>query len=1052
MNLSDEDVRNMLGKQPTLLHLSADRNLAPTILFLVRALDLSKSELRTMVMECPSILSYSLENLRKKIAFFAALNNGEDGIDSIRELLVGTPKLLLASVDTGLVPKLKFMTNEINFSLDEIRRLVKRNPKLLLYSLDENLREKIVFFFILQLHMEPQEVRRILLAYPQIMNYNLENHLKPISEYFMTELKFSAAEVGSITLKFPRLFSYSLFKIKHVIGFLRYELELDPRQVKRVFFQAPQVLGLGESSLKEKLNFLRNRLNLTTEELGLVLSKMPTLVCLGIESSLVPKLEYLEKTLLDERPQGNQLLREIILKQPTILGYSLHGRLQPRMEQLLKARIPPSKITVGITMSEIRFHKWLSSSQSKRMVHALSTHQNFAASKALHRVLNFNEEELNWITAELPSANWTVPSLESWTKYLNAELNISINDLKSAVLSYPQLLDSSSRPRLRRRLKMLRSVGTVLDYLDATRWSEDKFDDWIRRKKIESKSKINYLRRLFGLNESECRAILLKMPSLESAPANKLFQQKLDYVTTHVIKSTEGVKQLLLEYPLLLDLSIKRTLEPRMQNIRQIGISDPSAIISLLSLSDDAFSSNTTLTSLKKQFSDTIEYVQSTLQLRQNETDSLVLSLANNFTVSNRIKDTLGCLVTFANGEIVQIKDAVLQQPKLLLTSSDDIIKKSESKWHGREEMLLLLSMTDEDYQTFLSLKILRKCLNFTEEEIESLFAESSRTVRPGKNPKLTLAGRIDYLLSLASKDNLKKAIIFQPKLLSHPLEKLHITSALKERAELQTRLDMTDSEMDILVPMEAWLVNRRLQMGVVTVIQYLTFHLNGSIDDLKRIFLEEPKLLTLSFSKTIKPRMDLLLRSGCHPTIIGKIGMLSLKEAEDYILKCYFCERLGFSTEQIIHVFGSLGRSQLSLGLLRKKIDYLLRHVFGGSKLKLREFIIQDPSILKQSAEQIQLRADILLYLKSIGLECSANDINGFISQPESRIARELCHMETWNPGVERKVTIGDFAYEKNDMLESLKYFPPPPTLAYFDQDNRESSRVVHWRDRSGM
>ncbi len=59
---------------------------------------------------------------------------------------------------------------------------------------------------------------------------------------------------------------------------------------------------------------------------------------------------------------------------------------------------------------------------------------------------------------------------------------------------------------------------------------------------------------------------------------------------------------------------------------------------------------------------------------------------------------------------------------------------------------------------------------------------------------------------------------------------------------------------------------------------------------------------------------------------------------------------------------------------------------------------------------------------------------------------------METWNPGVERKVTIGDFVYEKNDMLESLKYFPPPPTLAYFDQDNRESSRVVHWRDRSGM
>ena len=49
MNLSDEDIRVILGKQPALLHYSADRNLAPTILFLVRALDLSKAELRTVI-------------------------------------------------------------------------------------------------------------------------------------------------------------------------------------------------------------------------------------------------------------------------------------------------------------------------------------------------------------------------------------------------------------------------------------------------------------------------------------------------------------------------------------------------------------------------------------------------------------------------------------------------------------------------------------------------------------------------------------------------------------------------------------------------------------------------------------------------------------------------------------------------------------------------------------------------------------------------------------------------------------------------------------------
>ena len=185
MNLSDEDIRIILGKFPTLLQLSADRNLAPTILFLVRSLDLSKSELRTMVMDSPSVLGYSLGNLSEKIAFFVSLGSDrEGGIDSVRELLVRTPRLLLSGVDSGLVPKLNFLTQEINFSIEEVWRICQKNPRLLMYSLDDNLCEKLVFFFILQLQLKPEDVRKIVLAYPHIMDYNLENHLKPSAEYF----------------------------------------------------------------------------------------------------------------------------------------------------------------------------------------------------------------------------------------------------------------------------------------------------------------------------------------------------------------------------------------------------------------------------------------------------------------------------------------------------------------------------------------------------------------------------------------------------------------------------------------------------------------------------------------------------------------------------------------------------------------------------------------------------------------------------------------------------------------------------------------------------
>ena len=321
MNLSDEDVRVIIAKQPAVLHYSAERNLGSTIIFLVRALDLSKSELRSLVLDSPSILGYSLANLSRKLSFFVNTlgyvrdDNYFEGMERARNLLVGTPKLLLAAVDTGLEPRFQFLHNEIEFSLEELQRIYEMNPRLLMYSLDENLREKIVFFFILQLHIEPENVRKVLLSFPQIMDYNLDNHLKPIADYYISDLRFSATEFGSIVTRFPRLFSYSLFKIKHVTGFLRFELGLDATQVKRVIFQAPQIIGLNtEGTLQSKLDLLQTRLSLTLEELGLVLSKMPTLMNLGIKNNLLPKLEYLEK-IANERGKmdRNSIVWKLIL-------------------------------------------------------------------------------------------------------------------------------------------------------------------------------------------------------------------------------------------------------------------------------------------------------------------------------------------------------------------------------------------------------------------------------------------------------------------------------------------------------------------------------------------------------------------------------------------------------------------------------------------------------------------------------------------------------------------------------------------------------------------
>jgi mTERF domain-containing protein len=574
MDLSDEDIREMLGKQPALLHYSADRNLAPTILLLVRALDLSKSELRSLIMACPSILGYSMDNLKNKLSFFMnklGYNSDENGKEKLRELFLQEPKLLTCGVKSGLEPRMKFLHREIQFTLKDLRSLYLKNPRLLLYSLDGNLREKIVFFFILQLQMEPEDVRKMLMSYPNVMDYSLD-HMKPIAEYFVSELEFSAMEFGSIILRCPRLFTHSLFKVKHVIGFLRYELALNPQQVKRVIFQAPQIIGLDtEGNLKEKLNFLQRRIDLTQKELTMCIAKMPTIFSLNVETSLIPKLKYLESCFETKRE-----LKHTLLKQPVLLGYSLK-RIQSRMERLIKAGISPHKITVGISQSDDNFEKWLASSQSRFEM----SQWNSTAVTYLCNSLGFTDKDIDAICGKLPYfPTATAIQIKSQMSFLESVLGSE--DLKHIILKYPALIDV--RRQARKRLNSLSAAGLPwLENIESLSWEKNEFDSWIR----EQTSDIKFITDRIKLNSTEAQTILTIYPELKVTHDRKGLRETVELLVAHFNDSKE-VKMLLMNHTEILDLHPSRV-QSRLETLHLVNISSAKAAGNVLVMTSSDF-------------------------------------------------------------------------------------------------------------------------------------------------------------------------------------------------------------------------------------------------------------------------------------------------------------------------------------------------------------------------------------------------------------------------------------------------------------------------------
>lgn len=353
MHLSDGDVRSILEMQPTILHLSAERNIGPTLLFLLRSLDLGRDELRRLVVASPCILCYSVSNLKTKIGFFATVL--EYSVPECRDLFLREPGLLRASVTKGLGPHVQFLANEMELDLPQLQTLVQKNPKILLYSLEKNLIPKLIYYLLMKLNMSPSQAQKMLLSYPPFVDYNLERVIWPTTHYFVHDLGFAVTQFRSILLKFPRLVSHSLRKIKYAVGFFRFELGLSAEQVQRVLSGAPTILGLNvEENIKVKVNYLQDALALDAEQLRALLVAIPTVLGLNPKANVEPKIEFLRQHF-----SSQEELRDAVLRMPALLIYSLNNRIQPRMISILDGGIDAYAITAAIPLKEDDFETWL---------------------------------------------------------------------------------------------------------------------------------------------------------------------------------------------------------------------------------------------------------------------------------------------------------------------------------------------------------------------------------------------------------------------------------------------------------------------------------------------------------------------------------------------------------------------------------------------------------------------------------------------------------------------------------------------------------------------
>lgn len=367
LKLKDDDIRTIIRKQPTILSLSVDKNMAPKILFLVRALEMGKAELRELICAAPAILCYSKQNLQSKINFFTELMG--QSTTKTRALLLKEPKLLRAGVKTSLLPHTRFLKNDLLITDDQqLRQIVMMHPRILLYSLEANLVPKLIFYCISMLGMTHSQVKQLLLTYPQFLVFNLDRHILPITSQLMKDLDLSPDEFANLLLMCPPVITHSMEKIMFVLGYLRHELGFAWKDVKQVVTCFPSIFGMSRQSLEGKISFLREKLHLSPPELRRQLLANPQILKCAVEANLQPKIDYLLESL-----GGNEtMLHSMAVSTPFLLCYSLENRIRPRMEKLLELGLRPERIVTALRLgaSEYQRHIILQSEKRRRKLEA----------------------------------------------------------------------------------------------------------------------------------------------------------------------------------------------------------------------------------------------------------------------------------------------------------------------------------------------------------------------------------------------------------------------------------------------------------------------------------------------------------------------------------------------------------------------------------------------------------------------------------------------------------------------------------------------------------
>jgi len=237
------------------------------------------------------------------------------------ERLVDARDDIMVFKPAGLKEKLDFLRTELGLSPEEVRKLVLKCPRILEYKPARTIVPRLEWLHE-DLKVPRKEFKKIVLRAPQFMSLSLEESLKPRAEFVRGVVGGDPARMEKVLRKHPDVLTYTEQSMQKRVEFMTGEsVGMSPEQVARAVAAHPQVLHYRIPAMKRRVDYLAG-LGLSAEHVASVLSTMPQIFSLDVEANMRPKVQYLTAQM--------GATSETLVKYPGILSLSLANRIVPR--------------------------------------------------------------------------------------------------------------------------------------------------------------------------------------------------------------------------------------------------------------------------------------------------------------------------------------------------------------------------------------------------------------------------------------------------------------------------------------------------------------------------------------------------------------------------------------------------------------------------------------------------------------------------------------------------------------------------------------------------